>query len=78
MSSMFLEAVDRRGVATVTLSRPDRHNAFDDALIAKLTASGRSLGVETVRRIALRGASAKGPAGIAAFLGNRRPSWQQD
>jgi methylglutaconyl-CoA hydratase len=78
MSSMFLEVVDRRGVATVTLNRPDRRNAFDDALIAKLTASGRSLGEETVRRIALRGASAKGPAGIAAFLDQRRPSWQQD
>src|SRR3954453_11243578 len=44
MSSTFLEAVDDRGVATLTLNRPDRHNAFDDALIAELTAALRHLG----------------------------------
>jgi hypothetical protein len=44
MSSTFLEAVDGRGVATLTLDRPDRHNAFDDALIAELTAALRRLG----------------------------------
>ena len=27
---------DRRGVATVTLNRPERRNAFDDALISEL------------------------------------------
>jgi methylglutaconyl-CoA hydratase len=37
MSSTFLEAVDGRGVVTLTLNRPDRHNAFDDVLIAELT-----------------------------------------
>ena len=35
----LLEAVDNRGVATLTLNRPDRHNAFDDALIANLDAA---------------------------------------
>ncbi len=44
MSSTFLEAVDGRGVATLTLDRPDRHNAFDDALIAELTAALHRLG----------------------------------
>src|SRR3954470_20408180 len=39
MNSTFLETVNDRGVATLTLNRPDRHNAFDDALIAELTAS---------------------------------------
>lgn len=33
-----LSAVDARGVATVTLNRPQVHNAFDDRLIADLTA----------------------------------------
>jgi methylglutaconyl-CoA hydratase len=28
--------IDARGVATVTLNRPERHNAFDDYLIAQL------------------------------------------
>jgi methylglutaconyl-CoA hydratase len=44
MSSTFLEAVDTRGVATLTLNRPDRHNAFDDALIAELTGALHRLG----------------------------------
>lgn len=29
--------IDPRGVATVTLNRPEKHNAFDDALIAALS-----------------------------------------
>jgi len=29
--------VDRYGVATVTLNNPEKHNAFDDAIIAQLT-----------------------------------------
>ncbi|WDE14557.1 enoyl-CoA hydratase/isomerase family protein [Thalassomonas haliotis] len=31
--------VDRYGVATVTLNNPDKHNAFDDAIIAELTSA---------------------------------------
>jgi methylglutaconyl-CoA hydratase len=44
MSSTLLETVDDRGIATLTLNRPDRHNAFDDVLIAELTAALRRLG----------------------------------
>jgi methylglutaconyl-CoA hydratase len=29
-------AIDSRGVATVTLNRPNKHNAFDDTIIAEL------------------------------------------
>jgi len=29
--------IDHRGVATISLNRPERHNAFDDQLIAELT-----------------------------------------
>lgn len=35
----LLETIDHRGVATLTLNRPDRHNAFDDALICDLDAA---------------------------------------
>ena len=42
--SIILETTDERGVATLTLNRPDLHNAFDDALIAELTASLERLG----------------------------------
>jgi len=36
-------AIDGEGVATLTLNRPDVHNAFDDHLIAGLTARLREL-----------------------------------
>jgi len=32
-------SVDGRGVATVTMNNPDKHNAFDDAIIAELQAA---------------------------------------
>ena len=36
MSDSVLLDTDDRGVATVTLNRPDKHNAFDDEVIAAL------------------------------------------
>lgn len=36
--------IDERGVATVTLNRPEKHNAFDDDLIAQLTVIFKQLG----------------------------------
>lgn len=46
----------RDGVATVTLNRPDRHNAFDDALIRELAHVLRSLGEDPdVRVVVLAG-----------------------
>lgn len=35
-SDILLEHVDERGVCTVTMNRPDVHNAFDDVLIGRL------------------------------------------
>ena len=37
MSNAIITSIDKRGVATVTINRPDKHNAFDDAIIAELT-----------------------------------------
>ncbi|MGH8283615.1 MAG: enoyl-CoA hydratase/isomerase family protein [Gammaproteobacteria bacterium] len=37
MTDIVLLQVDSRGVATLTLNRPEKHNAFDDTLIAELT-----------------------------------------
>ena len=37
MSEHVISEVDERGVATVTLNRPEVHNAFDDVLINSLT-----------------------------------------
>ena len=35
-NSTVVTVVDPRGVATVTLNRPEKHNAFDDTIIAEL------------------------------------------
>jgi len=37
MTDIILTSIDERGVATVTLNRPDKHNAFNEAVIAHLT-----------------------------------------
>ncbi len=37
-------SIDSRGVATVTLNRPEKHNAFDDAVIAELREAFDELG----------------------------------
>ena len=40
MSTEFVSTdIDDRGVATVTLDNPDKHNAFDDTIISQLTAA---------------------------------------
>jgi methylglutaconyl-CoA hydratase len=51
-----LVRIDARGVATISLNRPAIHNAFDDRLIADLTASLRRLeGDPAVRVVILTG-----------------------
>ncbi|MFS1703136.1 enoyl-CoA hydratase/isomerase family protein [Alteromonas sp. AMM-1] len=37
MTQDILYNVDDRGVASITLNRPEKHNAFDDVMIAELT-----------------------------------------
>jgi methylglutaconyl-CoA hydratase len=61
---MLLQTIDRRGVATLTLNRPDRHNAFDDALIAELTGALEAVGARAdVRAVVLAGAGRSFSAG---------------
>jgi len=53
---ILLTEVDARGVATVTLNRPAVHNAFNDALIARLDRVFVELGADShVRVIVLAG-----------------------
>lgn len=55
---------DKRGVARITLNRPDKHNAFDDAVIAELRAAFDSLaGREDVRAVVLASAGKNFSAG---------------
>jgi methylglutaconyl-CoA hydratase len=59
-----LVATDARGVATVTLNRPQIHNAFDDLLIADLTRTLQALEADAaVRLVVLTGAGKSFSAG---------------
>lgn len=51
MTDAVLFTTDSRGVATLTLNRPEKHNAFDDALIAELTAKLTRLNNDSNARI---------------------------
>ena len=56
--------IAENGVATITLNRPDIHNAFDDVLIADLTAKIETLDADPlVRAIILTGAGKSFSAG---------------
>jgi methylglutaconyl-CoA hydratase len=64
MSTTVLSTIDSRGVATLTLNRPDKHNAFNGELIAELYDLLLQLeGYEAVRLIVLTGAGKSFSAG---------------
>ncbi|MEM6300662.1 MAG: enoyl-CoA hydratase/isomerase family protein [Pseudomonadota bacterium] len=51
--------VDERGVAWVTLNRPEKHNAFDDKMIAQLSQCFRKLSSAKDVRVAVISSSGK-------------------
>lgn len=51
--------VDERGVAYVTLTRPEKHNAFDDEMIAGLTRHFRQAGEDNKVRVLVLQAEGK-------------------
>jgi methylglutaconyl-CoA hydratase len=64
MTDTVLLQTDSRGVATLTLNREDKHNAFDDAVIAELTAKLKKLDADpAVRVVVLTGAGKTFSAG---------------
>jgi methylglutaconyl-CoA hydratase len=59
-----IEVLRREGVALIGLARPEVHNAFDETLIAELTAAVREAGDDpAVRAILLHGAGSSFCAG---------------
>jgi methylglutaconyl-CoA hydratase len=67
--------IDTRRVARVTLDRPERHNAFDEALIAALTAAFRSL--PDVRAVILTGNGKSFCAGADLDWMKRAATWTE-
>ncbi len=65
--------IDDRGVATLTLNRPDQHNALSGLMIDELTTAALHLGDnEAVRIVVLTGAGASfARAAILAGCRNR-------
>ncbi len=55
MEQSVIYSVDERNVATVTLNRPEKHNAFDDDMISELTRVFKKAAEDsTVRALILR------------------------
>lgn len=79
MSDQVLTAIDGRGVATVTINRPDKHNAFNAEVIAALThalqAADRD---ERVRVIVLTGAGKSFSAGADLNWMKSMASYSED
>jgi methylglutaconyl-CoA hydratase len=67
----FIFDVDARGVATVTLNRPQQHNAFDDGLIAQLTATLQQAAADPHIRVLVLAANGK------SFSAGADLSWMQ-
>jgi methylglutaconyl-CoA hydratase len=64
MAETVHTSIDTRGLAAVTLNRPEVHNAFDDALIAALIQTFERLAADpAVRLVLLRGAGLSFSAG---------------
>jgi methylglutaconyl-CoA hydratase len=59
MTETVLHSTDSRGVATVTLNRPQVHNAFDDKLIGRLTETFQFLAADREVRIVVLNAVGK-------------------
>lgn len=58
-NDFLLIDIDALGRATVTLNRPEIHNAFDDTLIARLTAELKQLEADPQVRVVLLAASGR-------------------
>ena len=73
-------AVEHQGpVGLVTLNRPDRHNAFDDAIIAELTDALRGMeGDDGVRVVVLSGAGKSFSAGADLAWMKRMAGFSMD
>ena len=64
MDPTILTHIDERGIATLTMNRPELHNAFDDTLIVNLTAELKRFAADSrVRVVRLAGSGKSFSAG---------------
>ena len=79
MSQKVLSQVDADGHATVTLNRPDVHNAFDPEMVDALTATLKKLeGDDRVRAVVLTGAGRSFCAGADIEHMKRSASYSRE
>lgn len=71
MSTCLVTKIDDNGIATLTLNRPGRHNAFDDGLIVDITSALIELGAASNVRVVILAASG------ASFSAGADLSWMQ-
>jgi methylglutaconyl-CoA hydratase len=73
-------AIEHQGpIGIITMNRPERHNAFDDALIAELTEALRSMEAEDgVRVVVLSGAGKSFSAGADLNWMKRMAGYSKD
>ena len=71
--------VDERGVALITLNRPEKHNAFDDEMIASLTAYFDQAGKQdNVRAVVLQAEGKSFSAGADLSWMKRMASYSKE
>jgi len=73
-------AIERQGpLGLITMNRPERHNAFDDALIAEMTEAFRSMEAEdAIRVVVLSGAGKSFSAGADLAWMKRMAGFSMD
>mgnify|MGYP005851883755 FL=1 len=70
-------ATDASGIARVTLNRPEKHNAFDEALIAALARAFAGFAAAPPRAVLLAGAGRSFCAGADAEWMHRAALWSE-
>ncbi len=75
---MLLIDHDANGVAHITMNRPERHNAFDEAMVAALADAFRSEAVAGARAVLLSGEGLSFSAGADADWMRRAADWSEE
>lgn len=72
-------SVDERGIATMTLNRPDKHNAFDDAMINEMVAYLQDLATnDSIRALIVAGTGKSFSAGADLAWMKRMAEYDRD